>query len=72
MESFNICKKYYLFNAVIDAVTDGVYISSKASESNVTKTVIDFDIKRWKISLPIYKSLNYLYCEITRLKILSW
>ena len=49
-----------------------MYISSKAWKSIVTKTVIDYDIKRWKISLPIYKSLNNLYCEITRHQMLSW
>ena len=54
-KALNTCRKYNLLNAVIDAVTAGVYISSKVWKSIVNKTVLEYYVKRWKI---IYQLIN--------------
>ena len=59
-EIIQTCIKYRLLKIVRDALETGNYMSKAAWKALVTSTVNKFDLKHWKITCRMYKSLNVL------------
>ena len=72
VDMLNLCKKYRLLNVVLDCMQLGEYISLGEWKRFVNDVTITYDIKRWKCTSYMYKSLSLFTKDIDMFQISPW
>ena len=67
-----LCKKYNILDLVLNAVTSGEYMSLGEWKKEVKHVIQSWEIKRWKVTCCLYRSLSYLHKDIVQFTVCPW
>jgi len=67
-----LCKKYNVLDIVINAISSGEYMCISEWKRKIKPLVQAHDIKRWKVTCSLYKSLRYVFLDIGKFTISPW
>ena len=68
----SICKKYDVLDYVVNAVTTGEYITISEWKRKVKLRIQMLEVKHWKVSCNLYKSLLYVNKSISKFNMSPW
>ena len=71
-EMLEICKKYSLINKVIECINNGEYFEMVRWKELVYKIVKQNDVKKWKVTCSLQKSLKYIDINVQDMTMSTW
>ena len=67
-----LCKKYQLYGVLINAIASGEYLSMLDWKRKVKAQIQLYDLRKWKVTCHLYRSLSYLNIDIVKFELSPW